>query len=76
MRLLTLAAPALLALTLSACAPTMGPPGGSYLSELDQLTEQCRERGGILAPTGQQSGRPQNDNVCRMTSQPSSRVSR
>ena len=74
MRILTLAAPAVLALTLSACGPTMGAAGGTYASELDRLAEECRQRGGILAPTGQQSGRPQNDNVCRITGQPSSRV--
>ncbi|HEY0102407.1 MAG TPA: hypothetical protein VGB60_02965 [Brevundimonas sp.] len=76
MRILTLAAPAALILALSACGPTMGPRAGSYQSELDRLTEDCRQRGGILAPTGQQSGRPQNDNVCRITGQPSSRISR
>ncbi|HST91523.1 MAG TPA: hypothetical protein VLJ13_04930, partial [Brevundimonas sp.] len=60
----------------TACAPTTMDSAGSYESELERLTEQCRERGGILAPTGQQSGRPQNDNVCRVTGQPSSRISR
>ncbi len=73
MRILTLAAPAALALALGACGPTIGS-GGTYTSELDRLTEDCRQRGGILAPTGQQSGRPQNDNDCRITGQPSSRV--
>jgi hypothetical protein len=75
MRIPILAAPAALVLGLAACAPTMGGGGGnSYSAQLDRLTEECRERGGILAPTGQQSGRPQNDNVCRITGQPSPRV--
>lgn len=73
MRILILAAPAVLALTLSACAPTMGP--STYTAEFDRLAQECRERGGILAPTGQQSGRPQNDNVCKVTGLPTSRVS-
>jgi hypothetical protein len=73
MRILILAAPAALALALSACGPTMG--SSTYTAEFDQLAQQCRERGGILAPTGQQSGRPQNDNVCKVTGLPTSRVS-
>lgn len=39
----------------------------TYSSELRQLTEDCTARGGILSPTGQQTGRPQTDNVCRIT---------
>ena len=65
MRPLILAAPAALLLTLAACAPTMGP--NRYADELQQLSDNCEARGGILSPTGQQSGRPQNDNVCRIT---------
>ena len=65
MRPLTLAAPVALLLTLAACAPTTG--SSRYADELQQLADSCQARGGILAPTGQQSGRPQNDNVCRIT---------
>jgi len=74
MRIVTLAAPAALALVLAGCGPTMGAGTSNYATELDRLTEDCRQRGGILSPTGQQSGRPQLDNVCRITGQPSSRV--
>lgn len=60
-----LAVPAALLLALAACAPTTGP--SQYAAELQQLSDSCEARGGILSPTGQQSGRPQNDNVCRIT---------
>ncbi len=65
MRPLILAAPTALLLALAACAPTTG--ASSYANELRQLSDSCEARGGILVPTGQQSGRPQNDNVCRIT---------
>ncbi len=65
MRPLILAAPAVLLLALAACASTSG--SGTYAQELKQLSDSCEARGGILSPTGQQSGRPQNDNVCRIT---------
>lgn len=64
MRPLILASSALL-LTLAACAPTTG--SSTYARELQELSDSCEARGGILSPTGQQSGRPQNDNVCRIT---------
>ena len=65
MRPLFFAAPAVLLLALAACAPTAG--GSRYSEELQQLSDTCEARGGVLAPTGQQSGRPQNDNVCQIT---------
>ncbi len=65
MRPLTFAAPLVLLLALSACASTAGP--SRYEEELQRLAADCEARGGILSPTGQQSGRPQNDNVCRIT---------
>ena len=65
MRALTFVAPAALLFVLAACAPTTGP--SRYAEELRQLSDSCEARGGILVPTGQQSGRPQNDNVCRIT---------
>jgi len=64
MRVLILA-PAVLLLATAGCAAGSGV--GRYESELQRLTEDCTARGGILAPTGQQSGRPQTDNVCKIT---------
>ncbi|GLS00814.1 hypothetical protein GCM10007859_08230 [Brevundimonas denitrificans] len=65
MRPLTVAAPVALLLALAACAPTTGP--SHYADELRRLSDSCEARGGILVPTGQQSGRPQNDHVCRIS---------
>jgi len=62
---LTFAAPIALLLALAACAPTTG--GDRYVNELRRLSDACEARGGILSPTGQQSGRPQTDYVCRIT---------
>lgn len=54
------------ALTASACASTSGSHP-TYQQELDRLTADCRERGGILTPVGApNSGRPQTDNVCEI----------
>jgi len=64
MRPLILAAPAVLLLALAACASTGG--SSTYARELQELSDTCEARGGILVPSGQQSGRPQNDNVCRI----------
>ena len=50
--------------TLTACA-TPGQTGG-YPAEIMRLSDDCAARGGILAPTGQQTGRPQVDNVCEL----------
>lgn len=65
MRALTFAAPTALLLALAGCASTMD--GNRYNDEVRQLAVDCAARGGILAPTGQQSGRPQIDNVCQIT---------
>ncbi len=72
MRVLTFA-PALLLLAAAGCAPTTGV--NRYSSELQRLIEDCDARGGILTPTGQQTGRPQTDNVCRITGGASPRTS-
>ena len=64
MRVLTLCS-ALLVLAAAGCAPTTG--GDRYSTELQRLSDDCAARGGILAPTGQQSGRPQTDNICKIT---------
>jgi hypothetical protein len=71
MRIVLFAAPAALALALSACAPSMGP--SHYQSQYERLAADCAARGGVLSPTGEQSGRPQLDNVCKVTAQPSNR---
>lgn len=68
MRVLILA-PALLLLAATGCAPTA--TGDRYASDLQRLTEDCSARGGILSPTGQQTGRPQTDNVCKITGEAS-----
>ena len=70
MRIVLFALPA--ALALSACAGAMGP--NHYQTEFERLQAECAARGGILSPTGQQTGRPQLDNVCKITGQPSQRV--
>jgi hypothetical protein len=71
MRIVLVAAPAALVLTLSACASGMGE--NRYETEYQRLAADCEARGGILSPTGSQSGRPQLDNVCKITGQPSNR---
>jgi hypothetical protein len=50
---------------LSACAG--GPPQENYISRTEKLADECRARGGILAATGAQTGRPETDNVCNIT---------
>lgn len=61
----------LLAASLSACATR---PGSrlTYGQELDKLTADCTERGGILSPiSGAQTGRPQTDFTCEIRGGPS-----
>ncbi|AYG94441.1 hypothetical protein D8I30_04010 [Brevundimonas naejangsanensis] len=52
-------------LGLTACATGRTPP--TYQQELDQLQAECTARGGILAPTGHETGRPQTEFVCKIT---------
>jgi len=59
--LAALAAP----LALGACATGRTYP--SYQEEFDKLSAECTGRGGILTPSGAQTGRPQTDNVCKIT---------
>jgi hypothetical protein len=54
------------ALALSACASSTGPTEG-YNAATDRLAAECRERGGILTPTGGATGRAETDNVCRIS---------
>jgi len=61
------------AAALSACA-SEGAPIAGYNDELRQLERDCTARGGILAPTGAQTGRPQTENVCKITGGPSGRI--
>jgi hypothetical protein len=63
MRTLIVFTPILLGLSLSACS-TAGTD--TYISDLQRLSDSCRARGGILAPTGSQSGRAETDNVCEI----------
>ncbi|GAA0870603.1 hypothetical protein GCM10009116_24400 [Brevundimonas basaltis] len=72
MRAVLFAAPAALAVALSACASGMGE--SRYETELQRLNADCQARGGILSPTGRQSGQPALDNVCKVTGQASTRT--
>lgn len=65
MRVLTFAASALVLTAASGCAPTTG--SNTYATETQRLSADCTARGGILTATGQVTGRPQLDNVCRIT---------
>ncbi|MEN5147261.1 hypothetical protein [Brevundimonas diminuta] len=52
-------------LTLGACATDRNLP--SYKQEMDKLDADCVARGGILTPSGMQTGRPQADYLCKIT---------
>lgn len=54
-----------LPLLLSACATGRDLP--TYKQEMDKLDAECVARGGILSPSGNQTGRPQTDYVCKIT---------
>ena len=54
------------ALILSACA-TAGEPMESYGAATQRLAADCQARGGILQTTGGQTGRPETDNICKIT---------
>lgn len=57
---------ALLTLPLvAACATTDGV--NRYQADMDRLEAQCRERDGILTPTGSQTGEPARDYACKIT---------
>ncbi len=53
--------------TVAACATSGDAPPNSYRADLDRLTADCRERGGILSPTGATTGRPETEFVCRIS---------
>lgn len=64
MRALVVAAVA--ALTLSACATDR--PLQTNAERLAELEQECRARGGVLVPSGAPlTGRPEVDNLCRIT---------
>lgn len=51
----------------AACSTTGGGGPNSYRAELEELTANCRERGGILTPSPNPStGRPQTDYFCEI----------
>lgn len=54
------------ALAASACASNPD----DYNKGMRQLADECQARGGILSPTGQQSGNPARDNICKMNAEP------
>lgn len=66
MRPAPLYAALLAVLPLVGCASDGSGPS-TYERDLDRLTTDCRERGGILAPTGVSTGRPQTDYFCKIT---------
>ncbi len=49
-------------LALGACATTLGQP---VTFDLAELTTRCENRGGVLVPTGAETGRAQSDYVCQ-----------
>ena len=67
MRIAYILPPLALALALAGCASTATTD--HYGSNLRQLSDDCQARGGILAPTGLQTGNPARDNVCKITAE-------
>jgi hypothetical protein len=69
MRILTpvlVLAAASVALSAAGCAS--GPPSeNSSFARTEKLAAECEARGGILAPTGAQTGRPETENICKIT---------
>lgn len=63
--LITFALSGLTLLGVTACAS--GKPIETYAQATDRLAAECQARGGILQNTGNSSGRPETDNVCRIT---------
>jgi len=55
------------AVSLTACASTGDGGPNSYGARLEKLSTDCQARGGILTASGAQTGRPETDNVCRIT---------
>ncbi|WP_024354963.1 hypothetical protein [Brevundimonas naejangsanensis] len=51
-------------LALAGCATGRGLP--TYQEEMTKLDAECVARGGILSPSGMQTGRPQTDYLCKI----------
>jgi len=62
---LLLAAALTAPLILAGCATGPGQP--TYQEEMTKLDAECVARGGILTPSGMQTGRPQTDYLCKIT---------
>ena len=60
---------------MAGCASTAGMDRAeSYQGQYSRLNADCTERGGSLVSSGQQTGRPQTDNVCKISGGPSDRL--
>ena len=55
------------ALAVSACATAPSGDARSHSSELARLSAECADRGGVLEASGAVTGRPQVDQVCRVS---------
>ena len=71
MRAAAILAAVIAPLALSACATGRTLP--TYQQEYDKLDAECTARGGILTPSGAQTGRPQTDNICQING-PATRI--
>ena len=71
MRAAAILAAVIAPLALSACATGRTLP--TYQQEYDKLDAECTARGGILTPSGAQTGRPQTDNICKING-PATRI--
>lgn len=57
--------PVLALLGLAACAT--GKPVETYAQATERLSAECQARGGILEQVTSASGRPETDNICKIT---------
>lgn len=62
------------AVALAACAGDPATGADDYNAQMRRLADDCQARGGILAPTGQQTGQAARDNVCKINGEPSGRI--
>lgn len=66
---------AIAVLALGACASGSHETRETYADALQKLTEDCRARGGILAPLPNATQvRPETDYACRVNGGPSDRI--
>lgn len=59
-----IAAPLAAGLALSGCAALSSPD--RFRADMDRLDRECAARGGVLTPTGAQTGYPARDFACRI----------